>query len=86
MIQTSTFLHILPIIQQELINLIIIYVTGIVPYTTGERHLRTPSQYYTYNVLTQTHQMTRPRVQHFFIFGISRVQISAGESAILTNF
>jgi hypothetical protein len=47
MIQTPTFLQILPIIQQELINLIIIYVTIIVPYTTFERHVRTPFRYYT---------------------------------------
>jgi hypothetical protein len=86
MIQMPTFLQILPIIQQELINLIIIYVTVIVPYMIVDRHVRTPFQYYTYNVLTQTVQKTRPRVQHFFIFGISRVQISAGESTILTNF
>jgi len=61
MIQMPTFLQILPIIQQELINLITIHVTVIVLYTTVEKHVRIPFQYYTYT-LTQTHQKTRPRV------------------------
>jgi hypothetical protein len=41
-----TFLQIIPIIQQELINLIIIHVTVIVQYTIVEKHVRTPFQYY----------------------------------------
>ena len=39
MIQMATLLQVLQIIQQELINVIILYVTVIIPRTNDERHV-----------------------------------------------